>query len=118
MEQRVYGLENEYVLLYEPGEGDAQAPSQRSVYNLLETQIRERYPALPARGVKGGVFLGNGARLHYEARLERYDEGLAEFNTPECASARELCVYHRAIDEMLREALPAVRARLAAQGYT
>lgn len=116
MEQRVYGLENEYALLYEPAEGDAP-PSQRSIYRLLEAHVRERYPTLPARGVKGGVFLGNGARLHYEARLERYDEGLAELNTPECASARELCIYHRALDEMLRESLPVVRSRLAAQGH-
>jgi proteasome accessory factor A len=117
MEHRVYGLENEYVILYEPAQGETGAPGQRAVYQLLEAQVCERYPALPARGVKGGVFLGNGARLHYEARLERYEEGLAELNTPECRSARELCVYHRALDEILRESLPAVRARLAAQGW-
>jgi hypothetical protein len=117
VEQRVYGLENEYAILYEPA-GDEPGPlSQRSVYSLLELYARERFPALPARGVKGGIFLGNGSLLHYEARLERYDEGLAEFNTPECSSPRELCVYHRAIDEILREALPVLRSKLAAQGY-
>lgn len=118
MEERVYGLENEYACLYVPTGCEPAPLLQRTIYEHLEAVVRERYPHLPARGVKGGVFLGNGALLHYEARLERYEQGLCELNTPECTSARELCLYHRVNDELLRDALPAVAERLAALGYS
>jgi hypothetical protein len=104
MEERVYGLENEYVLLYEPAEGELLPPNQHAIYQELEAHIRERFATLPARGGKGGVFLANGARLHYEARLQRFEQGLAELSTPECASPRELGLHHRAIDDILRKA--------------
>lgn len=113
---RVYGLENEYAIVFETREGDA--PSCKRVYDHLEAILRDRYAALPASGFQRGVFFANGARLYFEQSDLGGGAGFVELCTPECATPRELCVYHFALDEVLERALPDLRARIAADGYS
>ena len=117
MRQRVLGLECEYALAFEPTHRGGRTPSSRRLYSLLSTALRARYAALPSRDAAQGHFFANGALLYFEPTAEGGREGLAELNTPECATARELTTHHLAQDALLQDAMGEVNERLQARGY-
>ncbi len=104
MAQRITGLETEYGLLVQPPlQAHEVLPRVRDWifqdqrYGLIDLQARGwDEPA------GNGGFLFNGGRVYI-------DMGHMEYCTPECSSALDVVRYDRAGDELLLEALHALR---------
>lgn len=117
MEKRIYGLETEYALLfYAQGQGSPQ-PSQRHIFDVFTEVLQAEYPCAPAWYRKQGLFLANSLLLHYEARGDAFYQGLIEGCTPECLSPRELLIYQRTLDEILKGLIVKTQERLAEKGF-
>lgn len=117
MQKRIYGLETEYALLFYPLHSGSPTPSQKHIYELFSEVLQLHYPCAPAWYRKQGLFLANSLLLHYEARGDSYYQGLIEGCTPECLSPKEVLVYQRALDEILRDLVTKTEERLAAKGF-
>ncbi|MBI2194615.1 MAG: proteasome accessory factor PafA2 family protein [Planctomycetes bacterium] len=117
MQKRIYGLETEYALLYYPLNPGSPTPSQKHIYELFSDVLQQHYACAPAWYRKQGQFLANSLLLHYEARGDSYYQGLIEGCTPECLSPRELLIYQRSLDEILRDLVSKTEERLATKGF-
>lgn len=65
--------------------------------------LRERVLAVDAHHFKQGVFTANGGAVWFERVQYSGGHGLIEGATPECRSPRQVLVYQRAQDHLLRE---------------
>jgi proteasome accessory factor A len=107
MQDRVFGIETEYALIYHPARGEPLRPTNLQLYELLERALTERVRSLPRSfsllRAKSGRFLENGASFHYEATPEQYEHGLLEMASPECRDPLTLLHHERAKDELVEE---------------
>lgn len=118
MRERVYGIETEYAILYEPGEAPPRGgpPRARVLFELIETALKTSYRALPARyRNKRGLFLENGALVTFET-IDGFS-GLLELSTPECRTARDVTIYQSAMDHLAATVAQSVTARLREGEY-
>ena len=100
-EPRILGLENRYsAFAHVEGRGELSP----------EETVRYLFSRVVAYGRAMNVFLTNGARLYVAA------EGVIEYATPECSSAREALTYARAGETVLGELARLTEARLAEEG--
>lgn len=118
MNHRIYGLETEYALLFYPENPGSPTPSQKHIYELFDEALQEHYPCAPAWYRKQGQFLSNSLLVHYEARGDSYYQGLIEGCTPECISPKELIIYQRALDDILKDLISLTEERLVQKGFT
>ncbi len=65
--------------------------------------LRERVLAVDAHHFKQGVFTANGGAVWFERVQYSGGHGLIEGATPECRTPRQVLVYQRAQDHLLRE---------------
>jgi hypothetical protein len=119
--ERVFGIESEYALIYHPGRGDRERPTNLTLYRRFEAALRGRVRSLPNAlspfRAKVGRFLENGGTFHYEANAD-YEHGLIEMASPECRDPYTLLRYERAKDELLEELCEDVNRDLELAGYT
>jgi Pup amidohydrolase len=101
MKKRIYGYETEYGVMIFPETGAKYAPKRMSIYDYLEFLIGTFMKVLPATYRKRGVFMENGGLFNYEALHNNFLEGLTEMATPECASPRDVSLYHAAQTSLL-----------------
>ena len=121
MRERVFGIETEYAVIYHPGRGEGQRPTNLTLYPRFEAALRQRIRSLPRAlsllRTKEGRFLENGASFHYEATPEHYEHGLIEMASPECRDPFVLLNYERAKDELIEELAESVNRELGLAGY-
>jgi Pup-ligase protein len=103
VQERVFGLETEYALSFEP-EGESSPADTRKIYEALSAEVAR----LP--DVVGSGFLANGSRFYL-------DQGHVEWATPECRSAREAATFDAAADGLLLTRLGDAEAFLARNGH-
>lgn len=108
MRERLYSLENEYGVIYEPA-SDERPPDNRLLRETLVQTLRDQF------GVAGNEFVVNGSRV-YNDDHQANQRGHPEISLPECRSPRQVILYDRLADQMVRAALPATQQRLARQG--
>ena len=113
MRDRVFGMETEYAILFEPRDACTERPSARAVFDLVEQELKARFRTLPSseRG-KRGLFLENGALVTFEST--DWVNGLLELSTPECRTASEATLHQAALDVLARDLAIAVTRRLHA----
>jgi len=111
LRDRVYGLEVEYAILFEPCHGEASRPTASAVFDLIAAELQARFQTLPShvRG-KRGLFLENGALVTFETTDGV--SGLLELATPECRTAREVALHQAAFDLLVSDLATAVTRRL------
>lgn len=117
---RIYGLETEYALIFQPRENQIEEfckPTRKTIFHEIERSLSYHFPTLKARHVKEGIFLHNGSFVHYEAQTGYYLEGLMEGSTPECPSPQDLVLYQAALDKILMMVRSDVEKSLAERGY-
>ena len=121
MRERVFGIETEYAVIYHPGRGEEERPTNLALYPRFEAALRQRVRSLPRAlsllRTKEGRFLENGASFHYEATPEHYEHGLIEMASPECRDPFVLLTYERAKDELIEELAETVNQELRLSGY-
>lgn len=116
---RIFGLETEYAILYQPEvPGSGEAPPFFLVEKLIFESILRGRKSARSSGLKGGYFLENGGLVHMELYLgNQADTPILEVGTPECASPRDLLIYQRAFDRILAVASDQMWAALRQHGY-
>ncbi len=103
MRERVFSLETEYAISFQPAGGSA-CPEASEIVEALRKPLGAKY------GSPSSTFLINGGKLHH-------DQGHAEFSLPECRSARQAALYDRAEDHMLGSLVPEAEGELDRSGY-
>jgi proteasome accessory factor A len=88
MRKRIFGLENEYGIIFTP-EGRKTLPVEKAIRFLFEKLITTEHFL--------NVFLENGARFYQDTGCH------PEYATPECASPRDLVKYDRAGERILED---------------
>jgi proteasome accessory factor A len=102
MKKRVYGLENEYGLIF-MAEGRPTASIEKVARYLFEKII--------TRENNLNIFLENGGRFYLDTGFH------PEYATPECATPLELVIYDKAGEWFLEHLLPFAEERLRAEGF-
>jgi proteasome accessory factor A len=98
------GLETEYAIRHRPlASRRAAAPSRYQLYLAMLAALRDRVLAVDAHHFKQGVFTANGGAVWFERVQYAGGHGLIEGATPECRTPRQVLVYQRAQDHLLRE---------------
>ena len=92
MKQRIYGLENEYGLIFSPN-GRIYLPMEKVLGYIFEGLIPNSWPS--------NAFLVNGARFYQDTGCH------PEYSTPECDSILDLVVHDKAGERLLEACLPA-----------
>src|SRR5881296_2748381 len=88
MKPRIFGLENEYGLIFSPN-GRIYLPIEKILGYIFEGLIPNSWPS--------NAFLVNGARFYQDTGCH------PEYATPECASPRQLIVYDKAGERILED---------------
>lgn len=101
MKKRIYGLENEYGLIF-MAEGKPVASIEKAARYLFEKII--------TRENNLNIFLENGARFYLDTGFH------PEYATPECATPLELVIYDKAGERFLEYLLPFAEERLREEG--
>ncbi len=121
MRERVFGIETEYALIWQPGRAGAARPTNLALYPRLEGALRHRVRSLPHAfspfRAKGGRFLENGGSFHYEATPEDFEHGLLELASPECRDPYTLLAHERAKDALVEELADEVNLELRLAGW-
>ncbi len=121
MRERVFGIETEYALIWQPGRRGAPRPTNLALYPRLEAALRPRVRSLPHAfspfRAKGGRFLENGGSFHYEATPDDFEHGLLELASPECRDPYSLLAHERAKDLLVEELAADVNRDLALAGW-
>lgn len=103
MRQRIFGLENEYGLIFSPN-GRIYLPMEKVLGYIFEGLIPNSWPS--------NAFLVNGARFYQDTGCH------PEYSTPECDSIIDLVVHDKAGERLLEACLPAAEERLREEGLS
>ena len=82
MKQRIFGLENEYGLIFSPN-GRIYLPMEKVLGYIFEGLIPNSWPS--------NAFLVNGARFYQDTGCH------PEYSTPECDNILDLVVHDKAL---------------------
>ena len=96
MKQRIFGLENEYGLIFSPN-GRIYLPMEKVLGYIFEGLIPNSWPS--------NAFLVNGARFYQDTGCH------PEYSTPECDNILDLVVHDKAGERLLEACLPAAEER-------
>ena len=103
MKPRIFGLENEYGLIFSPN-GRIYLPMEKVLGYIFEGLIPNSWPS--------NAFLVNGARFYQDTGCH------PEYSTPECDSIVDLVVHDKAGERLLEACLPAAEERLREEGLS
>lgn len=103
MRNRIFSLETEYAVFFQPAEGSTSPESTEIVEALIHPLVREY-------GIPSTQFLINGSKLHH-------DVGHAEWSLPECRSAFEAAIYDKAADRSLAIFTSEAESSLTQKGH-
>jgi proteasome accessory factor A len=120
MQQRVFGIETEYAIIWHPRGRASARPTNLEIYRRIEAALLRRLRTLPqifSLRAKGGRFLENGGSFNYEAGPDQFEYGLLELASPECRDPDTLVVHERAKDELAEELAAEVSAELERAGW-
>ncbi len=101
MKTRIFGLENEYGLIFSPN-GRVFLPMERVLGYIFEGLIPNSWPS--------NAFLINGARFYQDTGCH------PEYATPECDNIFDLVVHDKAGERLLEACLPLAEQRLKEEG--
>jgi proteasome accessory factor A len=101
MRPRIYGLENEYGLIFSPN-GRVYLPMEKILGYIFEGLIPNSWPS--------NAFLINGARFYQDTGCH------PEYATPECDNLFDLVVHDKAGERLLEACLPVAEKRLREEG--
>src|SRR3712207_9454089 len=91
MRHRIFGLENEYGLIFSPN-GRIYLPMEKVLGYIFEGLIPNSWPS--------NAFLVNGARFYQDTGCH------PEYSTPECDNILELVTHDKAGERLLEACLP------------
>jgi len=103
MKQRIFGLENEYGLIFSPN-GRIYLPMEKVLGYIFEGLIPNSWPS--------NAFLVNGARFYQDTGCH------PEYSTPECDNIPDLVIHDKAGERLLEACLPAAEDRLREEGLS
>jgi proteasome accessory factor A len=103
MGPRIFGLENEYGLIFSPN-GRIYLPMEKVLGYIFEGLIPNSWPS--------NAFLANGARFYQDTGCH------PEYATPECDQILDLVVHDKAGERLLEACLPAAEERLKEEGLS
>ncbi|MFQ5931028.1 MAG: Pup--protein ligase [Nitrospiraceae bacterium] len=103
MKQRIFGLENEYGLIFSPN-GRIYLPMEKVLGYIFEGLIPNSWPS--------NAFLVNGARFYQDTGCH------PEYSTPECDNILDLVIHDKAGERLLEACLPAAEERLREEGLS
>ena len=101
MRQRIFGLENEYGLIFSPN-GKVYLPVEKVLGYIFEGLIPNSWPS--------NAFLMNGARFYQDTGCH------PEYSTPECDNIRDLVTHDKAGERLVEGCLPLAEERLKEEG--
>ena len=101
MQKRIFGLENEYGIIFTP-EGRKTLPVEKAIRFLFEKLITTEHFL--------NVFLENGARLYLDVGSH------PEYATPECDSLTDLVAHDKAGERILEDLVTSAEERLVEEG--
>jgi proteasome accessory factor A len=101
MQERIFGLENEYGLIFAPT-GKVYLPMEKVIGYIFEGLIPNSWPS--------NAFLVNGARFYQDTGCH------PEYATPECDNLSDLIAHDKAGERLLESCLPMAQKRLADEG--
>jgi proteasome accessory factor A len=100
---RIFGLENEYGLIFSPN-GRIYLPMEKVLGYIFEGLIPNSWPS--------NAFLVNGARFYQDTGCH------PEYSTPECDNITDLVIHDKAGERLLEACLPAAEERLREEGLS
>jgi proteasome accessory factor A len=100
---RIFGLENEYGLIFSPN-GRIYLPMEKVLGYIFEGLIPNSWPS--------NAFLVNGARFYQDTGCH------PEYSTPECDNILDLVIHDKAGERLLEACLPAAEERLREEGLS
>ena len=103
MKNRIFGLENEYGLIFSPN-GRIYLPLEKVLGYIFEGLIPNSWPS--------NAFLPNGARFYQDTGCH------PEYATPECNSLLDLVIHDKAGERLLETCLPEAEKRLKDEGLS
>lgn len=103
MTPRIFGLENEYGLIFSPN-GRIYLPIEKILGYIFEGLIPNSWPS--------NAFLMNGARFYQDTGCH------PEYATPECDNIAELVAHDKAGERLLEACLPSAEERLREEGLS
>ena len=103
MKPRIFGLENEYGLIFSP-HGKVYLPIEKVLGYIFEGLIPNSWPS--------NAFLGNGARFYQDTGCH------PEYSTPECDNIPDLIIHDKAGERLLESCLPVAEERLKEEGLS
>jgi proteasome accessory factor A len=101
VDERLFGLRNEYSVVFSPGGPREPSPEELG---------RRLFGPVASENLGRSVLLRNGGRLHLEVA------GRPEYATPECGNPLELIVHDKAGERILEELLADSARRLHDEG--
>ncbi|MBI3357985.1 MAG: Pup--protein ligase [Nitrospirae bacterium] len=101
MKNRIFGLENEYGLIFSPT-GKVYLPMEKILGYIFDGLIPNSWPS--------NAFLCNGARFYQDTGCH------PEYATPECDNVFDLVVHDKAGERILESCLPVAERRLKEEG--
>lgn len=101
MKQRIFGLENEYGLIFSPT-GKVYLPVEKVLGYIFEGLIPNSWPS--------NAFLVNGARFYQDTGCH------PEYSTPECDNIFDLVTHDKAGERLVEGCLPLAEERLKEEG--
>lgn len=101
MPPRIFGLENEYGLIFSPN-GRVYLPMEKILGYIFEGLIPNSWPS--------NAFLSNGARFYQDTGCH------PEYSTPECDRLHDLVIHDKAGERLLEACLPMAERRLREEG--
>jgi proteasome accessory factor A len=101
MRQRIFGLENEYGLIFSPN-GKVYLPVEKVLGYIFEGLIPNSWPS--------NAFLVNGARFYQDTGCH------PEYSTPECDNILDLVTHDKAGERLVEGCLPLAEERLKEEG--
>ena len=103
MKPRIFGLENEYGLIFSPN-GKVYLPIEKVLGYIFEGLIPNSWPS--------NAFLANGARFYQDTGCH------PEYSTPECDNIRDVVIHDKAGERLLESCLPSAEERLKEEGLS
>jgi proteasome accessory factor A len=101
VKQRIFGLENEYGLIFSPN-GKVYLPVEKVLGYIFEGLIPNSWPS--------NAFLVNGARFYQDTGCH------PEYSTPECDNILDLVTHDKAGERLVEGCLPLAEERLREEG--